>query len=166
MATEAKSPPAAPSDAEAQAILDTLGVSPELNLINVLQDVQERVGYIPPNVVKRISRRMKIPLSRVYGAITFYAQFYTEPHGRHTIRCCRGTVCHVKTARWVLDAVRKELGIDVGETTSDSMSSLKTVACLGMCFLAPMMMIDDQYFGQLTPKRVQEILQAYRNRER
>ncbi len=163
MATEAKSSPAAPSDAEAEALLDTLGVSPESNLINVLQDVQERVGYLPPNVVTQISRRMKIPLSRVYGVITFYAQFYTEPHGRHTIRCCQGTACHVKGAGRVLEAIKRTLQIEEGQTTPDLMFHLETVACLGTCFLAPVMMIDEQYFGRLTPERAEEILRTYRD---
>jgi len=152
----------APSDGEVSALLDALAVSPESNLIGVLQDVQERLGYLPASALEKISRRTKVPLSRIYGVVSFYAQFYTRPHGRHTIRTCRGTACHVKGARRVLEAVRRELGIDEGQTTGDLMFYLETVACLGTCFLAPAMMIDEQYYGKLTPHRVQSILRSYR----
>jgi NADH-quinone oxidoreductase subunit E len=154
-----------PSDTEIASALDRLAVSPDSNLIAVLQEVQERFGYLPAPALRQISRRTRIPLSRVYGVLSFYAQFYTEPHGRHTVRCCRGTACHVKGAGRVLDAVERELGIGEGETTPDLMFYLETVACLGTCFLAPAMMIDNLYFGKLTPRRVQSILQSYRTRE-
>ena len=154
-----------PSDTEIASALDRLAVSPDSNLIAVLQEVQERFGYLPAPALRQISRRTHIPLSRVYGVLTFYAQFYTEPHGRHTVRCCRGTACHVKGAGRVLDAVERGLGIGEGETTPDLMFYLETVACLGTCFLAPAMMIDNLYFGKLTPRRVQGILQSYRTRE-
>ena len=154
-----------PSDTEIASALDRLAVSPDSNLIAVLQEVQERFGYLPAPALRQISRQTRIPLSRVYGVLSFYAQFYTEPHGRHTVRCCRGTACHVKGAGRVLDAVERGLGIGEGETTPDLMFYLETVACLGTCFLAPAMMIDNLYFGKLTPRRVQSILQSYRTRE-
>lgn len=151
-----------PTEADIAALLDSLEVTPRSNLINLLQRVQEHFGYLPPAALREISRRTKIPISRIYGVVTFYAQFYTEPRGRHTIRCCRGTACHVKGARRVLEAVKQELGIEEGETTPDLMFYLETVACLGTCFLAPAMMIDNQYFGKLTPQRVRSILRSYR----
>jgi NADH-quinone oxidoreductase subunit E len=156
---------AGPSDAEIASALDRLAVSPASNLIAVLQEVQEKFGYLPAPALKEIGRRTRIPLSRIYGVLSFYAQFYTEPHGRHTVRCCRGTACHVKGAGRVLDAVERELGIGEGETTPDLVFYLETVACLGTCFLAPAMMIDNLYFGKLTPRRVQSILQSYRTGE-
>ena len=162
MTTVQESPLAAPSDADVEAVLDDLDVSPHSNVIGVLQDVQDRLGYLPPNALQGISARTKTRLSRIYGVVTFYSQFYTEPHGRHTIRCCQGTACHVKGGRRVLDAVKRILVVDEGETTPDLMFYLETVACLGTCFLAPVMMIDDQYFGQVTPKRVGDILRTYR----
>jgi len=149
-----------PAD-EITALLRDLNVSPESNLIGVLQHVQSRFGYLPHPAVEEISRRTRIRLSRVYGLISFYAQFYTEPRGLHTIRCCRGTACHVKGARSVAAAVERALGIKEGETTSDMMFYLETVGCLGTCFLAPVMMIDDQYCGKLTPKRIESILRSY-----
>jgi len=155
----------APSEAEVTALFDELNVSPDSNLIGVLQQVQDRLGYLPPAALKEISRRTKILLSRIYGVVTFYAQFYTEPRGRHTIRVCRGTACHVKGAGRVLDAACRELGIEEGETTPDLMFCLETVACLGTCFLAPVMMIDNQYFGRLTPQRVHSILRNYQTKQ-
>jgi len=154
-----------PSEAEVQALLAELRISPESNLIAVLQQVQGRFGYLPPEVLKKLSQRIKIPLSRIYGVISFYAQFYTEPHGRHTIRVCRGTACHVKGGGRMLEAVEQELDISEGESTPDLMFYLETVACLGTCFLAPVMMIDNQYFGQLTPERVKTILRSYQTNE-
>lgn len=150
-----------PSHAEIEGLLDELALSPASNLIGVLQDVQARFGYLPPPALEGISRRMKVRLSRIYGVVTFYAQFYTEPRGRHTILCCRGTACHVRGASSVLDAVKRVLGIDEGESTPDLKFSLESVACLGTCFLAPVMMIDEEYFGQLTPERVETILKNH-----
>jgi len=151
-----------PPESEIASFLDELGVSPDSNLIGVLQQVQDRFGFLPAEALRRIGRRMRIPLSRIYGVVSFYAQFYTEPHGRHTVRCCRGTACHVKGAGRVLDAVQKELGIREGETTADLQFHLESVACLGTCFLAPVMMIDNLYFGELGPQRVQSVLRSYR----
>ena len=135
------------------------------NLIGLLQKVQDSFGYLPPPALREISRRTGIRLSRIYGVVSFYAQFYTAPRGRHTVRCCRGTACHVKGAPKIIDAVRKTLNIDEGQTTSDMKFCLEGVACVGTCFLAPVMMIDNQYFGKLTPKRVESILQSYQAKE-
>ncbi len=151
-----------PSNEEVTALLDQLTLTPEADLIGLLQKVQEEFGYLPASALEEISRRRRIPLSRIYGVVSFYAHFYTEPRGRHTIRCCRGTACHIKGARRVLDSVRRTLGIDEGQTTPDMMFYLETVACLGTCFLAPAMMIDNQYFGRLTPQRVQSIIKTIR----
>jgi NADH-quinone oxidoreductase subunit E len=142
--------------------LDDLNVSPDTNLIGLLQQVQERFGYLPVAALEQISRRLRIPLSRIYGVVSFYAQFYTEPRGRHTIRCCRGTACHVKGAGSVIQAVERTLGISDGQSTADLTFYLETVACLGTCFLAPVMMIDDEYFGDLTAGKVQKVLERYR----
>ncbi len=151
--------------AEISSLLDALEVSPRANLIGVLQEVQERLGYLPPSALDQISRRMRIPLARIYGVVSFYAQFYTEPRGRHTIRACRGTACHVKGAARVLETLKRALSVEEGQTTEDLSFYLETVACLGTCFLAPAMMIDNQYFGKLTPQRVESILKSYRGGE-
>ena len=161
-----------PSDEEIGALLDGLDLPGRLsasaasvNLIGILQQVQEGFGYLPPAALEQISLRTGLPLSRIYGVVSFYAQFYTEPRGRHTIRCCRGTACHVKGAARILDAIRRTLKIDEGQTTPDMLFYLETVACLGTCFLAPAMMIDNQYFGRLTPQRVQSALKSFQTKE-
>ncbi len=151
----------APSEAEVSAVLGELDLSPESNLISALQHVQDSFGYLPRPALEEIGYRTRTALSRIYGVVSFYAQFYTEPRGRHTIRCCRGTACHVRGAARVIDAVQRALGIEEGETTPDMMFYLETVACLGTCFLAPAMMIDDQYYGKLTPQRIESILRSY-----
>lgn len=154
-----------PSKEEVAEVLDRLvPVSPEAdesNLISLLQDVQDHFGYLPAPALDSLSRRIRIPLSRIYGVVSFYAQFYTAPRGKHTILCCRGTACHVKGTARVLDMICQTLGIDEGQTTPDGEFYLETVACLGTCFLAPVMMIDAQYFGTLTPQRVETILTSY-----
>ena len=149
------------SDDQAETLIEQLNVTPHTNLIGLLQEVQDRLGYLHQTALCEIARRMKIPLSRIYGVVSFYAQFYTEPRGKHTIRCCRGTACYVKGTNRIQDTIQRVLGIDEGETTSDRMFYLEMVACLGTCFLAPVIMIDDQYFGDLTPKRVENILINY-----
>jgi len=130
-------------------------------LIPLLQELQDAYGYLPPPVLMWISDRTGIPTSRMYGVITFYSQFYTEPHGRHTIRCCQGTACHVKGVRRIAEAIQQTLGIEEGGTTGDMRYTFETVACLGTCFLAPVMMVDNDYYGQLTPDRVASILLKY-----
>ncbi len=144
-----------------QNLLDRLRVCPDCNLIGLLQQVQDHFGYLPGQALDQISRRSRIPLSRIYGVVSFYAQFYTSPRGRHTIRCCRGTACHVKGAGRILEAIKRTLNIDDAQSTSDLKFYLETVACLGTCFLAPVIMVDQQYFGKLTPESVQTILQNY-----
>ncbi len=149
----------APSDEEVQELLDRLGEGEGgSNLIGVLQEVQEAFGYLPPAALKDISRRMRIPLARVYGVVSFYTQFYTEPRGRHTIRCCRGTACYVRGGKKVIQTVQNRLGIEDGETTEDMMFSFETVACLGACALSPVMVVDSTYYGKITPRRVEEVL--------
>jgi len=147
--------------AEVVVVLDELDVRPGSDLIGVLQGVQGRLGYLPVEALRGVSDRTRIPLSRVYGVVSFYAQFYTEPHGKHTIRCCRGTACHVRGGQRVLGVISRTLGIDEGQTTPDMLFYLETVACLGTCFLAPAMLIDDQCYGKLTPRRVESILKSY-----
>ncbi|NQU75851.1 MAG: NAD(P)H-dependent oxidoreductase subunit E [Planctomycetes bacterium] len=149
------------SETEIYALLDDLSVGVQSNLISVLQRVQDRLGYLPAQAIRQISLRTRIPLSRVYGVVSFYAQFYTTPHGRHTVRVCRGTACHVKGGEKVLNSIKRKLGIDENESTANLKYYLEAVACLGTCFLAPVMMIDHQYFGELTPKAVDTILDNY-----
>ena len=147
-----------PSDEEIRSVLDGLDVCPQRNLIGVLQEAQERLGYLPAAALDEIARRMRIPLSRVYGVVSFYSQFYTEPRGRHMVRACRGTACHVRGGKSVIRAVQDSLGIDDGQTTEDMMFSFETVACLGACALSPVFVVDGVYYGKATAKRVEEVL--------
>jgi NADH-quinone oxidoreductase subunit E len=166
-------PPAAPPSQEVVEFLDAMPglpatasrkASADSNLISICQAVQERFGYLPAEALEEIARRTRTPLSRLYGVVSFYAQLYTKPRGRHTVRCCRGTACHVKGADRVIDMIRRTLGVDDGQTTPDMLFYFETIACLGTCFLAPAMMIDGEYFGRLTPQRVERILSGYRAR--
>ena len=98
------------------------------------------------------------PVAEIYGVATFYSQFYLKPHGKYSIKLCRGTACHVKEAPKISEAISNHLGIKNGETTDDMFFSLESVACLGTCFLSPVMLIGDQYYGKLTPESAVEIL--------
>ena len=129
------------------------------DLIPILQEVQEAYGYLPPGVLRWVSERSGIPTSRMYGVITFYAQFYLKPHGKHTVRCCRGTACHVRGGKKIINAVKGRLGIEEGATTADMLFSLETVACLGACALSPVMVVDSVYHGKMTPRLAEQILQ-------
>ena len=134
-------------------------------LIPLLQEIQQDYGYLPRNVLEYVSKESGIPLSRMFGVITFYEQFYLRPQGRHTIKCCRGTACHVKEGNKVGEAISEILQIQEGETTADGLFTFETVACLGTCFLAPVMMIDDEYFGELTQQKVTKIINQFKERK-
>jgi NADH-quinone oxidoreductase subunit E len=123
--------------------------------------VQGHFGYLPGPALAEISHRTRIRLSRVYGVVSFYAQFYTEPHGRHMIRCCRGTACYVRGGQRVIDAVKAELGVEEEQTTEDMMFTLQTVACLGACALGPLMVVDSTYHGNMDPRKALRVLQMY-----
>lgn len=130
-------------------------------LIPLLQAAQDLYGYLPMPVLERIAEHLRMSMSRVYGVVTFYAQFYLTPRGENTIKVCRGTACHVRGGKAILETLERALGIKAGETTEDLNFALETVACLGTCFLSPVMMINDKYYGKLTPKKAEEILKQY-----
>ncbi len=131
------------------------------DLIPILQKIQEAYGYLPAEVLKEVSERTGIPTSRMYGVITFYSQFSLKPRGRHAIKCCRGTACHVRGGKAVLETLMKELRVEEGGTTADRRFTFEPVACLGTCFLAPVVMVDDQYFGLLTPESAVSTLKKF-----
>jgi len=130
-------------------------------LIPILQEAQAIYGYLPEEVLKAISETLKIPMSRIYGVVTFYAQFYLNPRGRHTVRVCRGTACHVRGGKAVRKAVQQYLGIGENETTPDFKFTFETVACLGACALSPVLLVDKNYSGKLTPAKVEQVLKQY-----
>ena len=133
------------------------------SLIPVLQQAQAIFGYLPDMARERISERLGIPASRVFGVITFYSFFSMVPRGKHLIRVCLGTACYVLNASKVLDALKTELHVDVGETTEDRLFSLEVGRCFGACGLAPVITIDEDVHKRVKPAEVEKILALYRN---
>lgn len=127
-------------------------------LLPILQEVQQRLGYLPDVGLKQIARYIDVPESTVFGVATFYAQFKLVPTGRNIIRICRGTGCYVCGASQILETLERELGIGAGETTPDLEYTLETVACFGSCALAPVMVVNDRVYGRMTVEKVKKIL--------
>lgn len=127
------------------------------DLIPILQEAQERFGYLPEGVMTGIAKFLRLPESNVFGVATFYAQFKLTPTGKRIVKVCRGTACHVREGARILSEVEKQLGIKPGETTDDLEYSLEAVACIGACALAPVMMIDNEVQRKMTPKKVAEL---------
>lgn len=134
------------------------------NLIPVLHAVQSKIGYLPIDAQNYIARTLKVPLSKVYGVVTFYSLFSTEPKGKHTIGICLGTACYVKGAEKIVDKIKEELNIKIGETTKDKKFTMTITRCLGTCSMAPVIMIDDKIYGNVTTNMVPEILNSYGRR--
>lgn len=143
-------------------MLEPMGKVTEGDLIPILQKVQAQYGYLQQDILMEVSKQTGIAVSRIYGVATFYEQFYLAPHGKHTIKCCRGTACHVKGGQQIIDEISRTLGIGEGETTEDMEFTFETVACLGVCALAPVIMIDDEYFGKMTSAKVKTVLGSVR----
>lgn len=131
------------------------------SLIPVLEELQELLGYIPLSIMALVARGLGLPLSEVYGVVTFYHFFTMVPRGRHTIRCCLGTACYVRGGQNTLHKVKDNLQVAPGQTTEDLRFSLETVRCLGACGLAPVMTIDEDTYRQVKPAKVAEILKGY-----
>lgn len=142
-------------------ILDTFERRPE-SLISCLQAVQERLGYLPPEVMGKVARHARVPRSRVYGVASFYSQFRFNPAGRNRVAVCRGTACHVGGARMILEELERTLGIAEGQTTEDMEYSLETVACIGCCGLSPCISVGDEVSAKLTPKKVRSLFRKAR----
>lgn len=130
-------------------------------LIPLLQEAQEIYGYLPKEIMRWISGDLGIPFSKTFGVVTFYSQFHLKPRGRNIIRVCQGTACHVRGASKVFDAVSTKLGVGKNGTTEDLRYTLETVACLGACGLAPVMMVNDETHGRLTPDKAAGTLEKY-----
>jgi NADH:ubiquinone oxidoreductase subunit E len=120
--------------------------------------VQDAYGYLPDRALAEVATGLGVAQSQVYGVATFYSQFYLTPRGRHVIRTCDGTACHVRGAAKIIDAVYKELGIRPGETTPDYSFTYEVVYCLGSCGLSPVAVIDGQAVGRLTPEKLTQII--------
>jgi len=132
-------------------------------LIPVLHEAQELYGYLPLSVQKQIAEGLNVPLSEVYGVVTFYAQFSLKPKGRFKINVCMGTACYVKGANLVLEKLQEKLGIHVGDCTDDGKFSLEACRCVGACGLAPVIMINDDVYGRLSPDDIEMILDKYKD---
>jgi len=132
-------------------------------LMGLLQDIQEELGYLPVEALESVSKHLKIPLSHIYGVISFYSQFSLTPRGKNIIKMCMGTACHIRGGQMVLDEIRSYLDLNGRDTTEDQLFSLEVVRCLGTCFLAPVMMIGSKYYGKLTAAKVRKILKSYQS---
>jgi len=134
-------------------------------LIPLLQDVQAAYGYVPESAIKLIAKELSLYPVDIYGILTFYAQFYLTPRGKHTIKICQGTACHVMGSKEILDYLSGKLGIIQGQTSQDRMFSLERVACLGCCGMAPVVVIDDNFYGRASIQKVEKLLKNYRLRK-
>lgn len=145
---------------EAKQIVSDIGAEPE-KVIPLLQEIQKRHGYLSEEIVEAVSKEIGLPVSRLYGVATFYSQFRFSPIGKYLIKVCKGTACHVAGAEKIYSIISEELGIIEGETTEDGLFTLESVACLGCCSLAPVIMINDSIYGKLSPAKMSKILKDY-----
>lgn len=134
-------------------------------LINVLQQTQEHFGYLPAEVQEAVANELGLPVAKVYGVVTFYSFFTMIPQGEHPISICTGTACYVRGADNVLQEFKRQLGIEVGETTEDGKFSLNCLRCVGACGLAPVVLVGDKTYGRVAPDGVREILAEYKKNE-
>ena len=148
-----------------EAVLEGYTAGDTSQLIPLLQKLQEAYGYLPQDVIQRLSERTGIFVSQIMGVVSFYAQFRLEPIGKHVVRICFGTACHVIGAENVADAICRELGVPLGGTTEDRLFTVESVACLGCCSLAPVIMIGDETFGRLTPETAGDAIREFRAKE-
>ena len=152
----------------ADATADLTQLEPILNeyrgqkgaLIPALQKAQKLYGYLPPEVLRRLSAGLRVPLSRIYGVATFYSQFYLSRRGRHIVRQCDGTACHVRGAGKIVERMEQELGVAAGGTTPDYRVTCEVVYCLGSCGLAPVAVVDETTIGKLAPEKMVAILKG------
>ena len=130
-------------------------------LIPVLHEAQALYGYLPIEVQKMISDGLDVPMSEIYGVVTFYTQFTTNPKGKYNVAVCLGTACYVKGSGIIIEKIKEKLGIDVGECTPDGKFSIEATRCIGACGLAPVLTVNDDVYGRLEPDDVYDILAKY-----
>ena len=135
------------------------------SLIPILQKLQAEYGFLPREVLTLLAARTNIPIAKILGAATFYAQFRFEPLGKHLIKVCHGTACHIGGSPKLTDYLKDHLGVQEGGTTKDGLFTLERVACLGCCSLAPVMMVDETTYGRLTPSKIAKVVKEYREKE-
>ena len=147
-----------------ESVLKEMGSVDHGHLIPLLQKIQDAYGYLPREVLLEVSATTGIAASHMYGVATFYAQFHLVPRGKHLVQCCRGTACYVRGGNEILRTVVKTLGIEDGQTSDDLEFTLETVACLGTCALAPLMVVDRKYHGKLIPRKAESTLKKLRKK--
>lgn len=130
------------------------------NLLSILQDIQNEKGYLPVECLKEVASKLDMPLIEIYGVATFYKSFSLKPKGRHQIKVCSGTACHVRGSDRIIKETIQKLGIEPGETSENGEYSLETVMCLGCCAIGPVVVKDGKYYGQVTPAKVESILKT------
>jgi NADH:ubiquinone oxidoreductase subunit E len=130
-------------------------------LISILQDIQSEIGYLPSEVLKRVSEKMEIPLTQIYGVATFYRSLSLIPQGKHIVTFCTGTACHVRRSDKILSEVSNFLGVEPGHTAEDGEFSLKLANCLGACAIGPVMVVDGEYYGKMSASRAKKILARF-----
>lgn len=135
--------------------------SKKKDLISILQHIQAKEGYLSKEALRQVSEHLNISRSNIYGVATFYSQFRFNPPGRHSIKICLGTACHVQGGDFILNALQMEIGISPGETTQDGRFDLERVACLGCCALAPVMMIDQEIHSRMSVIKIKQVLSRY-----
>ncbi len=137
------------------------------NLLYILHDIQDNEPgqYITEQAIREVSEYLNIPTSQVYSVVTFYSLFSTKPRGKYIIRICESPPCHLMGSSSIVEEVKKILGINVGETTKDGLFTLELTSCLGVCGVAPAMMINKELYGNLTPEKIKEIIESYREKE-
>jgi NADH:ubiquinone oxidoreductase subunit E len=135
-------------------------------LVEVLQDVQEAFGYISEEAMQAVSAGLGVPVMEVYRAANYYKAFSLTPRGRHVLTVCMGTACHVRGATRMIDEVEGQLGLRAGQTTEDGMFSLECVNCLGACALGPVVVLDGQYHGKMTPNKLRMLIQSVQAAEK
>lgn len=155
----------APTAPDIEPILEKYPQAGREALIPILQEVQELQGFLSREAVVRIGRHLKLPASKIYGVATFYNQFRFQAPGRYHVQVCRGTACHVKGSAAVLEALKRHLKVEPGQTTRDRLFSLEVVACIGACGLAPVIAVDGEFYGGVSPDGVKDILDTYRRRD-
>ena len=138
----------------------------ESYLIAVLHKAQELYGYLPQDVMDQVAEKMQIPTAHIWGVATFYHYFNLKPVGKNIVSVCMGTACYVKGADKVLEALKRELGVQVGETTEDKLFTLQEARCLGACGIAPVIMINDKIYGELDSKKTVNLINQYRKAEK
>lgn len=128
------------------------------DLVGRLAEIQKRIGYIPRTEVEKLARDLHVPTAKVFGAATFYSLLSTRPRGEHIVRFCEDAPCHVAGGRAVLEAIRTTLGLEPGQTSADGLWTFEMTSCIGVCGVGPVLMVDDDVYGNVTPERVKELL--------